>query len=85
MVYTREMQLVKNRSGSAYIKIINTRDIDKRIVALEIELEELDKIATSHLKNSSPCDKDVWTRAANVIATDNIQSTRSLTGTFEPS
>jgi len=38
--------LVKNRGGRVYIKIINTRDTDERIVAPEIELEELNKIAT---------------------------------------
>jgi len=69
--------LVKNRDGKAYIKIINTRDTDERIVAPEIELEELDKIATSRLKNSSPCDKDIQTRAVNIMAIDNIQNTRS--------
>jgi len=37
--------LVKKRGGKAYIKIINTRDIDERIVASEVELKELDKIA----------------------------------------
>jgi len=68
--------LVKNRSGSAYIKIISTRDTDERIIDPEIELEELDKIAISHLKNSSSCDQHVQTYAVNVIATDN-QSTRS--------
>jgi len=67
--------LLKNRGGRAYI--INTRDIDERIIALEIKLEELDKIATNRLKNSNFCDKDVQTRVVNVIVTDNIQSTRS--------
>jgi len=38
--------LVKNRGGRTYIKIINTRDTDERIVAPEIELEGLNKIAT---------------------------------------
>jgi len=36
--------LVKNRGGKAYIKIINTRDTDERIVAPEVELKQLDKI-----------------------------------------
>jgi len=69
--------LVKNRSKRVYIKIMNTWDIDKRIVVPEVELEELDKIATSHLKNSSLCNKDVQMRALNIIATNNIQTTRS--------
>jgi len=43
----------------------------------QVELERLDKIATSRLRNSNPCDKDVQTRAVNVIATYNIQSTRN--------
>jgi len=76
--------LVKNRSGSAYIKIINTRSTDERIIAPEIELEELDKIATSRLKNSSSRDQATNIRpngpaskhTVNVIATDNTQSTR---------
>jgi len=67
--------LVKNCSGSVYIKIINTRNTNKRIIAPEIELEKLDKIAISRLKNSSSRDKDIQTRAVNV--SDNIQNTRS--------
>jgi len=66
--------LLKNRGGEVYIKIVSTRDIDERIVTPEIELEELDEIATSHLKNSSSCDKNVQTRAVDAIAIDNIQS-----------
>jgi len=46
--------LVKNRGGRAYTKIKKKRDADERIVAPEDELEELDKIATNRLKNSSP-------------------------------
>jgi len=42
--------LVKNCSGSAYIKIISTRDTDERIIAPEVELEELDKIAISRFE-----------------------------------
>jgi len=49
----------------------------KKIVAPEVDLEELYKIAISRLKNSNPCDKDVHMHAVNIIATDNIQSTRS--------
>jgi len=59
--------LVKNRGGEAYIKILNIRDINEKIVAPEVKLEELDKIAISCLKNSSPCDKDIQTRAINII------------------
>jgi len=66
---------VKNRSEKTYIKIIITRDADKRIVP-EIELEELDKIVTSHLKNSSPCDKDVQMCAVKTIAINNIHNIR---------
>jgi len=69
--------LVKNRDGRAYIKIINTRDTDERIVASEVELEELDKIVISRLKNSSPYDKDIQTRTVNVMVTDNIQNTQN--------
>jgi len=47
------------------------------IVEVEVELEKLDKIATSHWKNSSPCKKDIQMRVVNVIAIDNIQNTRS--------
>jgi len=57
---------MKNRDRRAYIKIINTRDTEK-IVVLEVELEELDKIATSRLKNFNSCDKDVHTRALSAI------------------
>jgi len=32
----------------------------------------MDEIATSRLKNCSPCDKDVQTRAINAITIDNI-------------
>jgi len=39
--------LVKNHGGRAYIEIINTWDTDERIIAPEVELEELDDIATS--------------------------------------
>jgi len=63
---------VKNYSGRAYIKIINTQDTDERIVALEVE--RLDEIATSRLKNSSSCDKNVQMRAVNAITINNIQS-----------
>jgi len=49
--------LVKNRGGSAYIKIIKMWDTDEKIVVPKVELEELHKIATSRLKNSSPRDK----------------------------
>jgi len=66
--------LVKNHSGRAYIKIINTRDIDERIIALEVELEELDKIATSRSKKPSSRDRNVQTHAVNVIATDDTQN-----------
>jgi len=62
--------LIKNCNGREYIKIINTRDTDERIVAPDIELEELDKITTSRWKNSSPCDKDVQMRAVNAVAMD---------------
>jgi len=54
--------LVKIHSGRAYIKIVNTQDTesqDKRIVALKVELKELDKITTNRLENSSSCDKDI--------------------------
>jgi len=45
----------------------------------EVELEELDNIASSRrLKNSSLCDKDIQTCAVNAI--DNIQNSHS--GTF---
>jgi len=57
------------------------RDTDERIVTPEVELKELDKIASSRLKNSSSCDKDVQMRAVNTIAID-IQSTRSSYGNF---
>jgi len=67
--------LVKNHGGKAYIKIVTTRDTDEKIVAPEVELEKLDKTATSCLKNSSPCNNDVQTRAVNAIVIDNIQST----------
>jgi len=69
--------LVKNRSGKAYIKIVNTRDTDERIIASKVELEKLDKIATTRLKNSSLCDKDVQTRAVNAVATEHVQSRRN--------
>jgi len=58
-----ENALVKKHGGRAYLKIINTRDIDKRIVAPEVDREELDKIATNRLKNSNPCNKDIETRS----------------------
>jgi len=69
-----ENALVKNRGGKACIKIVNTRDINERIVAPEVELEELNKIVISRSKNSSLCNKDVQTRA---IAINHIQSTRN--------
>jgi len=62
-----------------YINIVNTSDIDERIVAPEVKLEELDNIASSRrLKNSSLCDKDIQTCAVNAIAIDNIQNSHSL-------
>jgi len=54
--------LVKNRGGRAYIKIVTMRDTDQKIVAPEVELEKLDKTATSCLKNSSPCNNDASRR-----------------------
>jgi len=53
------------------------RDADEKIVTPEVELEELYKIATNRLKNFNLCNKDVQMHAVNIIATDNIQSTRS--------
>jgi len=51
--------LVKIHSGRAYIKIVNTQDTDKRIVAPKVKLKELDKITTNRLENSSSCNKDI--------------------------
>jgi len=53
--------LVKNRGGSAYIKIIKMRDTDEKIVVPEVELEELDKIATNRLKNSKSSLRQIQT------------------------
>jgi len=69
--------LVKNHGGRAYIKIINTRDNDERIIALEVELEELDNIVASRSKKPSPRDRNVQMHAVNVIATDDTQNTRN--------
>jgi len=69
--------LVKNCGEGPYIKIINMRDINERIIAPEVELEELDEIATNDLKNSNLYNKDIQTLAVNAIAIDNIQSIRS--------
>jgi len=66
---------MKNHDGKAYIKIINTRDTDERIIASEVKLKELDKIATSRSKK--PRGQSVQTYAVNVIATDDTQSIRN--------
>jgi len=50
---------VKNRAESAYLKIISIRDTDERTIAFEVELEKLDKIATSRLKKSNSRDENV--------------------------
>jgi len=61
--------LVKNHEGRAYIKIINTRDTDERIIAPEVELEELDNIATSRSGKPSPRDRNARMHAVNAITT----------------
>jgi len=57
--------LVKNHGGRAYIEIINTQDTDERIIAPEVELEELDNIITSRPRKSSPRDRNVRMHAVN--------------------
>jgi len=69
--------LVKNHGGRAYIEIINTRDTDERIIAPEVELEELDNIATSRPGKPSPRDRNVRMHAVNAITTNDDRSTRN--------
>jgi len=69
--------LVKNHEGRAYIKIINSRDTDERIITPEVELEELDNIATSRPGKPSPRDRNARMHAVNAITTDDDRSTRN--------
>jgi len=69
--------LVKNHGGRVYINIINPRDTDERIITAEVELEELDNMAISRSKKTSPHNRTIQVHAVNLIATDDTRSTRS--------
>jgi len=51
------MHYWRRAAEALYIKIINIRDTDEKIIDMQVELEELDKITTSRLKNPGSCDQ----------------------------
>jgi len=69
--------LVKNHGGRAYIEIINTRDTDERIIAPEVELKELDDIATSRPVKPNHRNRNVRMHAVNAMTTNDDRSTRN--------
>jgi len=72
-IYARDV-ITTNRNGRTYIKIVDIRDIDEKVVIPQVELEEFERIASSYSEHESRNYKGIPTCAINAIAIDQKQS-----------
>jgi len=71
-----------NRDEKSYIRVINTRDTDTKIVTLRVEWESLEKIAILgpklNLRDHNISNRVVYAIASNYIPINRTRNVRQL-------